>query len=170
VRLRVTRSERELALAYAIEGDVGRMRLPAREPPRAGERLWEHTCCEAFIRRQHAADYHELNFSPSGAWAVHAFTRYREGGALTDQALDPRVSVCIGADRLELLATVALDRLDPRYAHDALALAFSAVIEDEEGSLSYWALAHPAGAPDFHHEDAFAFELPAAARSEGVPQ
>ena len=39
------------------------------------------------------------------------------------------------------------------------ALALAAVIEDEAGALSYWALRHAAGVPDFHHPDAYALEL-----------
>jgi hypothetical protein len=33
------------------------------------------------------------------------------------------------------------------------------VIEDIGGGRSYWALAHPAGKPDFHHADGFTIEL-----------
>ena len=33
-------------------------------------------------------------------------------------------------------------------------------IEDIDGGISYWALAHPAGKPDFHHPDSFALILP----------
>ena len=40
-----------------------------------------------------------------------------------------------------------------------LQLALSAVIEDKQGVLSYWALTHPPGRPDFHHPDAFVLEL-----------
>ena len=32
-------------------------------------------------------------------------------------------------------------------------------IEDEAGALSYWALRHPPGKPDFHHPAGFALEL-----------
>jgi len=42
----------------------------------------------------------------------------------------------------------------------AMRLALSAVIEEERGRLSYWALRHPPGKPDFHHPDAFALALP----------
>ncbi len=41
-------------------------------------------------------------------------------------------------------------------------LGLSAVIEETDGTKSYWALAHPAeGPPDFHHPDCFALTLPA---------
>jgi hypothetical protein len=37
--------------------------------------------------------------------------------------------------------------------------AVSAVIEQHDGAISYWALAHPAGKPDFHHRDGFVLKL-----------
>jgi hypothetical protein len=43
-------------------------------------------------------------------------------------------------------------------------LGLSAVIEEASGRLSYWALTHPPGKPDFHHSDCFALELPAPLR------
>ena len=33
-------------------------------------------------------------------------------------------------------------------------------IEETDGTLSYWALAHPSPKPDFHHPDGFVLELP----------
>lgn len=51
---------------------------------------------------------------------------------------------------------------DPRLPPGGDWLAgLSAVIEEADGTLSYWALAHPAGKPDFHHPDCFVLELPA---------
>ena len=62
----------------------------------------------------------------------------------------------------ELRAELALDCL-PDLPRDApWQLGLSAVIEEADGRLSYWALAHPPGKPDFHHSDCFALELPAA--------
>ena len=37
--------------------------------------------------------------------------------------------------------------------------AVSAVIEETDGTRSFWSLAHPPGKPDFHHRDSFALEL-----------
>ena len=44
-------------------------------------------------------------------------------------------------------------------------IGLSAVIEDAGGGMSYWALAHPPGKPDFHHADCFALELAPAVAS-----
>ena len=35
-------------------------------------------------------------------------------------------------------------------------VGFSAILEEEDGTISYWALAHAPGRPDFHHPDCFA--------------
>ena len=40
-----------------------------------------------------------------------------------------------------------------------LRLGLCAVIEEENGALSYWALKHPSGRPDFHHPDGFALKI-----------
>ena len=40
-----------------------------------------------------------------------------------------------------------------------LRLGAAAVLEDDNGRLSYWALCHPPGKPDFHHPDGFVLEL-----------
>ena len=40
-------------------------------------------------------------------------------------------------------------------------IGLSAVLEEKDGTKSYWALRHPPGKPDFHHPDCFALELPA---------
>ena len=44
--------------------------------------------------------------------------------------------------------------------HGAKRLGLSTVIEDGDGGISYWALAHPSAKPDFHHPDSFVLDLP----------
>jgi hypothetical protein len=145
IEARVVREGNELRLAYILQGEIDRLRLPARRAPGA---LWQHTCCEVFVARTLPA-YREYNFSPSGEWAAYAFTAYRQGGPL--QAADPRISVKRGKEQLELTATIPVDA-------GALRLGLSVVVEEQ--TMSYWALRHAPGKPDFHHPDAFALELP----------
>jgi hypothetical protein len=39
-------------------------------------------------------------------------------------------------------------------------LGLAAILEEQDGTKSYWALAHPdAEKPDFHHPDCFAAQL-----------
>ena len=149
----------KLELTYTLTGDLTRLRLPPPRERRFAERLWEHTCFEAFIKMEETAAYHELNFAPSGEWAVLSFAAYRKGAVLDDLALAPQMAVRSGDDQLALEATVQLDLLSAEYAQAALRIGLSAVIEAMDGTLSYWALRHPPGKPDFHHADAFALRL-----------
>jgi hypothetical protein len=153
----------KLAVSYVLQGDLDRLRVPAPRPPRMASRLWEHTCCEIFIARKGLPAYHEFNFSPSGEWAVYAFDGYRaaRAGEPDAAAMTPRVAVRAEAGTLELEATISLDRLSAQHAGARLSLALSAVIEDSLGMLSYWALRHPPGPPDFHHAESFALETEA---------
>ena len=148
-----------LAVKYRLRGDLDRVRIPAPRAPRVTERLWQHTCCELFVRRADAAGYHEFNFAPSGEWAAYTFEDYRKGARLLDESLEPKVSTRREPDALELEAVIALHRLSPLLARATLAISVTAVVEDRDGALTYWALAHPAEKPDFHHPDAFALEL-----------
>ena len=141
-----------LAVRFALVGDLGGLRIPAPRPPRSVRGLWERTCCEIFVAPGGAPAYHELNLSPSGEWAAHAFERYREGAMLSDPALDPRIAVRRGPGKLELEALIKVEG-------QRFLVGLAAVIEAADGSLSYWALRHPPGKPDFHHRDAFALEL-----------
>jgi len=148
-----------LTVRYLLEGDLDRLRVPRAREPRIAERLWEHTCCEIFVAREGSPAYHEFNLAPSGEWAAYAFVRYRDGRILAEEALHPRIAVRRTPEGLDLDATVGLGDLSPAYLGARLSLGLSAVIEDDSGSLSYWALRHPAGPPDFHHPDSFVLEL-----------
>jgi hypothetical protein len=148
-----------LSLTYEVAGDLDRALVPPPQTPRRGEKLWEHTCFEVFVRLPGREAYHELNFAPSRAWAAFAFDRYRAGAALADGTIDPQIVVRSGEGRLMLEVTIALAGLSKSYTRSRLALGLTAVIEDRDGALSYWALAHPPGKPDFHHPQGYALEL-----------
>jgi hypothetical protein len=159
VTAHLSRNRGTLALSYRLVGDLERVRVPSVRPGRRADRLWEHTCCEIFIARAGTSAYHEFNFSPSSEWAAYAFTRYREGGLLSDEALDPQVTLRTDQDQLELDAVIRLDRLSAGHALQKLSIGLSVVVEEQGGRMSYWALKHAPGKPDFHHPQAFAVEL-----------
>ncbi|MDS4029860.1 MAG: DOMON-like domain-containing protein [Candidatus Contendobacter sp.] len=148
-----------LALRYVIEGDLAGVRLPDPRPSRRADELWRRTCFEAFLAGGARAGYHEFNFAPSAEWAVYRFTAYRTGMTAVDPIPPPTITLRIGADRLELEAVVDLAELTAEPGDGALWLALSAVIEQQSGQCSYWALRHPPGPPDFHHPDGFALLL-----------
>ena len=152
IEVRVRRQADAIGVSYAIEGELDRLALPPARPPRAAERLWEHTCCELFVARKGEPGYLEFNFSPSGEWARYVFSEYRKP-ALATHATASRITVRREASRLVLEASA------PLKGDGAIRVAISAVVEDRDGVLSYWALRHAAGETDFHHRDAFAMEL-----------
>jgi hypothetical protein len=159
MRVRVWRRDGVLALAFHVEGEPAGLRLPASGPLRRGDRLWEHTCCEVFIAGPDGGAYHEVNLAPSGAWAAYRFLGYRERAGEVDADVVRQLAVRRAAGHLVLEATVSLDDLLGAEAPAVLQLGLAAVIEAADGTLSYWALRHPPGPPDFHHRDAFALRL-----------
>jgi len=134
-----------------------RLLVPVTTVSSRAASLWRHTCFEAFIRAGDDPGYLELNFAPSTQWAAYRFDGYRSG--MAEAELDaPEISVQRGADRL--LIDVKVDIAGFGSMADAqLALAVCAVIEDVDHEVSYWALKHAAGKPDFHHARGFALRL-----------
>ena len=154
-----------LGLRYTVSGDIDSLLIPAESVPRRADKLWQHTCFEAFIAME--AGYYEFNFSPSTEWAIYRFSAYREGMTAAEGAA-PRIAVRRDATGLTTEAAVDLDSWPVLRDGSNLRLALSAVIEDTQHRISYWALAHPPGKPDFHHSVGFVLELPACKRSSNA--
>jgi hypothetical protein len=150
VVVEVTRAGRRLSLRYLVTGATPALVLPAPAASERTDELWKHTCVEAFVRGS-GEGYWEFNFSPSGQWAAYRFDGYRAG--MAPAPLEPRVEVVRTDGSFELVADVELPDDGP------WRLGLSAVIEGAD-VVTYWALAHPPGRPDFHHADCFALELP----------
>ena len=148
-----------LRFLFVLEADLTQVRVPAAMAgPGRADKLWAHTCFEAFVGLPESMRYLELNFSPSGEWAAYRFESYREGMVPASLAAAPRLTLRRGGARLELEAEVRLSGTELAGSR-RLRLALSTVVEDREGGLSYWALRHAPGQPDFHHPDSFALAL-----------
>ena len=157
-----------LCLRYVLDGALDGVRLPPPGAVRRGDRLWQHTCAEAFIAAAGMPAYVELNFSPSREWAAYAFTAYRDGGTLAATRLEPQIVVRSDGAALTLDILVALADLSiagsfaadaPSFRDTVLRVGLSMVVESTDGRLSYWALRHPSAHPDFHHPDGLTLRL-----------
>jgi hypothetical protein len=148
-----------VVLRYVVTGEIGTLLLPPPAAPGRADRLWRHTCFEAFVRAPAEAGYVELNFAPSGQWAAFSFSA---GMAPLDALPPPEIEAQQDGGRYILTASLDLAPVLGRLAEAPWQLGLSAVIETRDGDMSYWAAAHPPGEPDFHHRDCFALELPAA--------
>ena len=179
---------RQLSLRFAAIGPIRRLSLPrpSSAAPRRADELWRHTCFEFFVRVGDETAYHEFNLSPSRDWACYRFDDYRSGMADAKRVAPPRIETWlhyaqVASERqrgrqqdpagtwrdfsqpfFELTATLDMEQMLDLAVSEPWHLGLSAVIEERNGTKSYWALAHPTGQPDFHHRDCFALELAAA--------
>lgn len=145
----LARGEGGWQLRYALRGDVGRLVVPMPSAaPQARDGLWRHTCFEVFASCPGEEGYWEFNFSPSGDWAAYAFACERvRCAAQPPLPAPPRIQcVRLGADELRLEVWLP-DWAPPQGAWQ---WGVSAVLEDTQGALGYWALHHPKERPDFH--------------------
>jgi hypothetical protein len=146
-----------LHLHYVLHGDLSKLRIPEPQVPEYADGLWRHTCFEAFVALEGEAGYREFNFSPSGRWAAYAFEAYRVP-ATAFEASAPRISVVQTRQELRLQVSLATTGL-PLRGSGTMLLGLTAVLEADDGSLSYWALHHPCAHPDFHHRAGFTGKL-----------
>ena len=150
IEAEVERAGQRLVVRFTLTGPIKALRIPEARSPGFTDGLWRHTCCEMFIARPGTAAYHEFNFSPSGEWALYGFSDYRNGGPLAGPV--PVIRTRTGDQALRLEAEV-------QWPPGKLLLGLSAVVEAGDAALSYWALRHAPGKPDFHRREAFALEL-----------
>jgi hypothetical protein len=148
-----------IVFQYVLAAEMPAIRVPSSQSAGRADGLWKHTCFEAFMAIPGMSGYYELNFSPSQQWAIYRFSGYRERMSPTDVTVSPELNVRRFDDRLELDAVVWLPELTALQTGRMLKLALTAVVEDNSGTLSYWALQHAPGKPDFHHPNGFVLEL-----------
>lgn len=126
--------------------------VPQFADPVRADGLWKTTCFELFAQPNGGDTYFEFNFSPSFEWAAYAFDGYRSGMRELpcddpEIAVTPAPSFFVSVEAMPELPLVPMR------------INLTAVIEEADGTKSYWALAHPAEKPDFHHPDGFVLEL-----------
>ena len=156
----ILRGDHGWDIEFVAVGHPAALRVPSPAEAIRTDELWRTTCFELFFALD-GDSYAELNFSPSSAWAAYHFDHYRTG--MRSLALPPpRTQLLVQQDRLVLTASLPEDALPWDRTGE---LGISAVIEEQDGRLSYWALAHPPGKPDFHHRDCFALHLPPVERA-----
>lgn len=146
-----------LFVRYSLECDTSMLMLPEPDQPSRADRLWETTCFELFIRRPDGDRYFEYNFSPSTQWALYRFSDYRKGMA-EEMISRPRITCDYSESHFALNAEFDLP---DGWREGPFTLGLAAVVEESDGTISYWALAHPPGEPDFHHGDCFALQVDA---------
>jgi len=160
VEVEVSRQGDAVILTYAVKF-ADSVIFPAFGQERR-DNLWQGTCFELFIRPE-SRGYVELNLAPLSAWNAYSFADWRMGRRgfqldrepqMIDSRLDDRKERFPNRYELDVLVSADILSLAPATA------SLTAVIEEEGGRISYWALAHPPGTPNFHHADCFVARLP----------
>jgi hypothetical protein len=130
-------------------------------PPFAGkgrtDDLWQTTCFELYLKPLGGEAYCELNLSPSERWNAYDFDGYRRGMRERPFPHEPECTIRQGSTFAIFDAAIPAAGLP----EDDCAMGLSAILEEQGGVKSYWALANPAGKPDFHDAACFAVALPA---------
>jgi hypothetical protein len=129
-----------IATFHAI-GDISQLVVPPPAAPERADDLWRMTCFELFVGGEREG-YREFNLSPSGAWAAYAFDRHRSGRRNTEALVE--IETSLNNKSLSLVAKIESEFGDPAR------IGLTAVIEERDGMMRYWATAFAPGEPDFH--------------------
>jgi hypothetical protein len=145
-----------LTLRWKVEG-AANVVLPPLAGKGRRDGLWQATCFELFVKQPGADAYAEFNLSPSERWAAYDFAGYRDGMAERPMPRDPVITPRRGG------STLIFDVAIPAAALPAPPWIYglTAVIVEQGGATSYWAIAHRPDKPDFHDEACFAAKLAA---------
>jgi hypothetical protein len=149
-----------LQVRYRIEGDIGRLALPSADFARRSDGLWQHTCFEAFLRPDASESYHEFNFAPSGDWAAYRFSTRRSDRSLPDLPA-PLIRFRSEKGLCDLSADIHTPALPELAGASVIHAGMAAVVETDEGGMSWWALSHRAERPDFHDPATFVLQVTA---------
>ena len=139
---------------FGVGAPASRFVIPEAEDPSRADELWKTTCFEAFLRETGSDAYQEWNFAPSGQWAAYGFEGYRDGMTELEVGASPYIRREDNLTWWALGATIAVE------AGKSWDLGLSVVLEERNGTKSYWALAHASDKPDFHAADCFVARLP----------
>jgi len=149
----------QIILKFEVSGDVDKLHIPPFDKIRSGDKLWESTCFEMFVRSTSRSAYCECNFAPGGEWAAYRFDDYR-AGMQTQKGLEvASMDTKTGPDRFSLSLKIDLTPVSLLSVAETWWVGLSAILQETGGAKSYWALTHPSEDPDFHHSDCFVVEL-----------
>jgi len=153
----IGRDSNWLRARWRVEGSQGLV-VPAFAGKGRADGLWQTTCFELFLKPEGGAAYVEINLSPSERWNVYDFAAYRWDMQERPIPREPECTMRLGSSFAIFDASIPVAGLP----EGECAMGLSAVIEEQGGTKSFWALAHPDAEPDFHAPACFAATFAAA--------
>ncbi len=159
----VTLAGTQLTIVYLLSGDLEKVAIApdtSHHSKLGGarrDRLWEQTCFEFFLSSDleptEHTPYWEFNLSPSGDWNVFALDGYRQG--LKEEAAISHLSFQVERSSESVYLKLETDVSDLVNVDRPRSLGVSAVVVLEDGTQTFWAIAHPGAEADFHHPKSF---------------
>lgn len=149
-----------LRVRWRIEG-ARQLVVPAFAGKGRADGLWRTTCFELFLKPHGGEAYVEFNLSPSERWNAYDSEGYRAGISERPFPREPECTMRQGSSFAIFDAAIPAAGIP----EGTSAMGLSAVIEEQGDALSYWALAHGAGKPDFHWPACFTADLAAPQRA-----
>lgn len=146
-----------VVLEYRVSGAVQAIAWPSARPAANARRcddLWRKTCFEAFFSPPQSARYVEVNAAPSGAFQVYGFEHYR--ATPTRPAAHVEIETALTVEAFRLTARLSTEALS---SAPALDVSLACILQSASGEISYWALDHRGGRPDFHDRSSFVLPL-----------
>ena len=156
----ITTQTDAIYIQYLVTGDISKAKFPpVLQHGQRKNNLWKSTCFELFISPDNHTEYWEYNFSPSHHWALYQFSGYRENQSddlsITDLVITTQRT---NDQQFELACKAPLP--DPIKGH-TIDIGVSAVIQDTEDNLYYYALIHCKETADFHNRKSFIISVDA---------
>ncbi len=145
----ISMQDNAINLTFHLDGDIDKIQWPALSlSPKRTMGLWQATCFELFVSNPNENTYHEFNLSPSGDWHSFRFSDYRIDMATSDRLLLGTMEQSRNIDRITL--DVSIECLIPGNITNLFQVGLSAVLLDESGQQTCFALSHEGPTPDFH--------------------
>jgi hypothetical protein len=154
----ISRGDARLTVTYTLSGPLQDLVIaPPADPPSRQWVLWEHTCFELFLASHGAEHYWEWNLSPAGHWNVFRLSGYRQG--IQEEPAFQALPFTVQRHPEELSIALDIDLAILGPVNQPLEVGLSAVLQPQDGPLSFWALTHQDAAPDFHRRQGFIVRL-----------
>jgi hypothetical protein len=110
--------------------------------------LWKSTCFELFLKVPNKSTYYEFNFSPEGFWNLYHFSDYRKPHP-------PHRSEDFSITEWSWRSQVFKVALSNKTSVRDWSASITAVLQNLNHEVQYWALKHTDEKPNFHHFDSF---------------
>jgi len=154
----IDRHNNTLSIVYELSGNVSKVQIAApSDTPTRKHDLWQETCFEFFLGIKNSPIYWEFNLSPVGHWNVYRFDDYRQGMREETAYASFPFHIRTQQNMLSLNLRCGLDAIVP--FNQILEVAITAVIKQNDGEITFWALSHERPEANFHERRSFIIRL-----------